>query len=115
MAALKLAQEFFPEELNKSTKDFMTHLEKAKSNIRDFGDAKEIFKRFVFPTMYAFRKAANQYLLGRIFLKDDEIPPQPLHDIEMLETFFSLEEKQKHPSECGLVEIKHKRTLEKRL
>jgi len=92
---------------------FLSRLERAQSNIHEFGNGRNIYQKFVLPSVYAFRRALNQFVLGRLFLDEKEIPLPPLHAVETVETYEGFGGAES-ATECGLLRVRHERTWETR-
>ncbi len=60
LRAMELAKEFSKTDYEKT---FLSILQKAKSNIAEFGNGKDIFNRFVKPSAVGFDKIAAQYAI----------------------------------------------------
>lgn len=60
--AIQLAREVSPA-LEGLEKEFLDRLSQAKSNIGEFGDGREIYRRFVTPSVISASKAAAQYAI----------------------------------------------------
>ena len=61
---LQLAKELFEHNLEE---EFLTHLEKAKSNLPDHGDGRVIYEKFVRPAMVDWEKVVAHYAVSSIF------------------------------------------------
>ena len=61
---LQLANELFENNLEE---EFLTHLEKAKSNLPEHGDGRVIYEKFVRPAMVDWSKVVAHYAVSSIF------------------------------------------------
>ena len=74
--AIEIAHEFSDKDLEKP---FLSILQKAKSNIIEYGTGKDIFNRFVRPARVSFEKVAAQFALESLF--DEDIKSEKVQNL----------------------------------
>ncbi len=112
--AMELAGEFTKENYEKP---ILSILLKAKSNIREFGNGKDIFKSWVKPAAVGFEKIAAQYAIEASF--DDDIVPDNLNNDDLYcfhikRTNYKKHKKDNTSVSFAKLEITSRITLEKK-
>lgn len=69
LRAMEIAQDFTKTDFEKK---FLSILNKAKSNIEDFGTGKNIWQKFVKPSVVTLEQITSQWAISSLFLPDDE-------------------------------------------
>ena len=110
--AIELASDFSNTNLEKT---FLSILQKAKSNIEEFGNGKDIYNRWVKTSMVDFNKIVAQYAIESSFTEDEKSQKEvDLYCFKIKRTQYK---KYKNPNSIltiARVEVKSNITLEKK-
>ncbi len=109
--ALELASEFAKANYEKT---FLSILQKAKSNIIEFGNGKDIYNKWVKPSAVGFDKITAQWAIESSFKEDELIENNEMYCFNIKKQSYK---KYKNPTNtliCGRIEVSSNITLEKK-
>ena len=110
--AMELAEEFTKTNFEKT---FLSILQKAKSNIQEFGNGKDIFNRWVKPSAVGIDKIAAQFAIESSFRDNAETPKNSkLYCYEIKKIHSKKYTSFNNMLYCGRIEITSDITLEKK-
>ena len=109
--AMELAGEFSKENYEKT---FLSILQKAKSNIAEFGNGKDIYNRWVKSSSIGFDKIVAQYAIETSFDDNKKLDTDQLYCYKIKKTNYKKYFNSNNSLYCGKIEITSDITLEKR-